>query len=343
VNKVLVTGASGFIAHHLGKYLREQGFWVRGVDYQPMPFGEGVPDECYDEFWYTCDLRSLSNAIEAVGGMDHVYTLAADMGGMGFISTNHWQILSNNASINMNIARAVASASYVTRLFYTSSACVYPVRLQKDAVARNLKESDAWLGSPEDAYGVEKLMAEQLYLRMSEQTGIKVRIARFHNIYGPEGTWRGGREKLPAAACRKIAEQDLESVAPPQPVEVWGDGKQTRSFCYIDDCVEMIFRLMFCPCPIPGPVNIGTDELVSVNDVYDIVAAVAGIQIEKVHDLDKPQGVRGRNADLTLMRRLLDYEPQYTFAEGIAKTYPWVRRRVKWLQQNSDSQNLSTG
>jgi len=333
MTRVLITGGSGFIGHHLGKYLRDKGFWVRGVDYQPMPFGQGVPDECFDEFWHTCDCRSLSNVIEAIDGVDHVYALAADMGGMGFISTNHWQILSNNALINMNTARAVAASERIERLFYTSSACVYPTQLQKTTEARNLKESDAWQGSPEDAYGVEKLMAEQ--------TGKAVRIARFHNIYGPEGTYAGGREKLPAAACRKVAEAAMlgdwrkDLLTGGLKVEVWGDGEQTRSFCYIDDCLEMIYRLMLCDKPDARmPLNIGSDELVSVNQVYDLVASIAGVKIEKKHDLTKPQGVRGRNADLTLMRSLLGYVPQYSFREGIGETYPWVKAQ---LQQNSAS------
>lgn len=317
--RVLVTGAAGFIGHHLCRYLRRKDYWVRGVDYVPLARGWGDIDECYDEYWPTCDLRSFANAAEAIRGMTHVYALAADMGGMGFISANHWRIISNNARISLNTAQAVSTSVTIEGLFYTSSACIYPVQLQTNKEARMLREDDAWQGSPEDSYGVEKLMAEQLYLRMSKDAGIPVRIARFHNIYGPEGTWTGGREKLPAAACRKVA--GIELSGNPE-IEVWGDGEATRSFCYIDDCLEMIYRLM--TGDYDQPMNIGTDHLVSVNEVFDVVAEIAGVKTVKIHDLSKPQGVRGRNADLTLMRKVLSYEPQTSLEEGLRRTYEWI-------------------
>lgn len=324
--KILVTGAGGFIGGHLCKFLRDKGHYVYGVDIDRHSWHNA---DNYNVFTLLdCRSASLMYQLLAHERFDHVYALAADMGGMGFISANHWQILSNNARININTALA-ASASSVERLFFSSSACVYPVQLQKNTEARYLKEDDAWQGSPEDAYGVEKLMAEQLYLRMGADTGCQIRIARFHNIFGPAGHWDRGREKLPAAVCRKIAiESLLGTTASPDPVKigVWGDGQQTRSFCYIDDCVEMIYRLMTSDCD--QPMNVGTDRMVSVNEIYDIVAEIAGISIQKVHDLSKPQGVRGRNANLTLMRRVLGYEPQVSLEKGLQRTYMWIRTKV---------------
>jgi len=321
MTRVLVTGATGFIGHHLCRYLKERGYWVRGVDYKPLEWM--AHQSCYDEYWPTRDLRSLANAIEAVKGIDWVFALAADMGGIGFITTNHWQIISNNALINMNTARAVANSSSVSRLCFTSSACAYPVQIQQDSHSLPLKEEDAWQGRPEDAYGAEKLLSEELYLKMAEQTKVHICIARFHNIYGERGAYEGGREKLPAAACRKVAEC---AISGRDTVSIWGDGEQRRSFCYVDDCVEMLRRLMLSD--YSNPMNIGTDHSVSVNEVYDMVARIANVPIVKDHDLSKQQGVRGRNADLALMKKVLGYEPQVSLEEGLEKTYNWVYKMI---------------
>ncbi len=337
---VLVTGGAGFIGGHLCKYLKGKGCHVYGIDIKTLEYGD--PGEHFDKF-ELLDCRHEYELLRLCVSQkfEHVYALAADMGGMGWISANHWRILGNNARINIATAMATA-ATGVKRLFFSSSACIYPTSLQETTEARNLKESDAWKGSPEDGYGVEKLMAEQVYLRMAEDTGCQVRIARFHNIFGPEGSWNDGREKLPAAACRKLAEGTLSIekshggsprqsvVGNPFPwayeVGVWGDGEATRSFCYIDDCVEMIHRLMMSN--YERPMNIGTDRLVSVNELYDTVAEIAGVDIIKKHDLTKPEGVRGRNADLGLMRRILKYEPQVSLEEGLRLTYEWVKGQV---------------
>ena len=321
VTRACVTGAAGFIGHHLCRFLKGKGFWVRAVDYKPPVH----PVEA-DEVWWRGDLRSYANAVRALRGMDWVFALAADMGGMGFVGSgeNDWRILHNNLLINQNTAAAADVLDGPHRILYTSSACVYPERLQLDADARELTESDAWRGIPDTAYGVEKLASERIYTRMGEAAAIDVRIARFHNIYGPECTWRGGREKAPAALCRKVAKAKLHGV---RHINVWGDGEQTRSFCSIDDCLEMLFRLM--QSDYDQPLNIGTDRAVSINELVDIIAGHAAIEIEKVHDLTKPQGVRGRNADLSLMREVLDYEPQVTLEEGIGRLYDWVEGEVR--------------
>lgn len=333
--RVLVTGAAGFIGHHLCRYLRRRGHHVYGIDIVSEHGWGNVYEGCFDEF-EALDCRNDVELMRLCAWYrpEHIYALAANMGGTGFISTNHWTIISDNGRINFATARA-AHAAGVGRLFYASSACAYPTQLQETTEACGLKESDAWQGSPEDAYGVEKLIAEQVYLRMGEDSDCQVRIARFHNIMGPEGSWCDGREKLPAAACRKVAElatvrqgipvTDLDTH--PFYVDVWGDGEQTRSFCYIDDCVEMIYRLMISD--YGQPINIGTDTLVSVNEVYDLVAEIAGIEIVKRHDLSKPQGVRGRNADLTLMRQTLGYDARVSLKDGLARTYRWIKTKVE--------------
>jgi nucleoside-diphosphate-sugar epimerase len=316
---VTVTGASGFIGHHLCRYLRDRGHFVRGVDWKrPIHFDDRVADE----EWWDCDLRNDDDAITAMVGCTEVYALAADMGGMGFISRNHSDILYNNALINLNTA-AAARKNGVERLLFTSSACVYPEILQLSNKALSLEESDAWNGAPDTAYGVEKLFAEEVYARLAEETGIEVRIARFHNIYGPEGSWNDGREKLPAAACRKVSQAKLSGS---RVVEVWGDGQATRSFCYITDCLEMLYRLMYST--YGGPVNIGTDKAVAVDDIFKMVGLVADADVELVH-VPGPQGVRGRNADLALMRKVLQYEPLVPLVGGIALTYGWIEERVR--------------
>ena len=276
---VLVTGAGGFIGHHLTLFLKKRGYWVRGVD---IKHPEYAPTEA-DEF-EILDLRRWDNCLQATHGVDEVYALAADMGGMGFISAHHSQILHNNGLINFHTLEA-ARIKRVKRYLYTSSACIYPEYLQTEADVRALREEDAYPAAPQDAYGWEKLITERLCTHYREDYGIETRIVRFHNIFGPLGTWEGGREKAPAAMCRKVAVAKL--TGNPE-VKIWGDGEQTRSFCYIDDCVTGIYKLM--RSDHAEPLNLGQDRLVSINQLADLVATAAGIQICKRH-VSGPQGV----------------------------------------------------
>jgi len=331
--KVIVTGAAGFIGHHLCRRLRRDGHDVYGVDIRKHPW-HNVND--YDEFeLLDCRQQNEMRRLFLTEMPDWVFALAADMGGAGYVFTGEhdFDILKNNLQINIATAMA-ARASLPERLLFTSSACVYPQGLQGDPNSVPLKESDAYPADPDSEYGWEKLMAERLYLALAKETGVKVRIARFHNIYGPEGSWNDGREKLPAAACRKIAESVLHfqgiGVGPPEgmhSINVWGDGEQRRSFCYIGDCINML--LAFMSSGYADPMNIGTDYSISVNELYDLVATIANISIYKVHDLTKPQGVRGRNADLTTMYKELKWANFTSLAEGMARTYAWVKEQLR--------------
>jgi GDP-D-mannose 3', 5'-epimerase len=324
--KVLVTGAGGFIGSHLVDYLKAKGYWVRGVDIKKPEFTETNADE-----FRLLDLRRWENCLEATNGVDHVYALAADMGGMGFISGNHSQILHNNTLINFHTLDA-ARENGVSRYLYTSSACIYPEHLQEDANVTPLKETDAYPANPQDAYGWEKLITERLCMHYLEDHGIETRTVRFHNIFGENGTWQGGREKAPAALCRKIAMAKL--TGNPE-IEIWGDGEQTRSFCYIDDCVEGIYRLM--QSDFSEPLNLGQDRMVSINQLADIIADAAGVAIVKKY-VDGPQGVRGRNSDNTKLRKVLGWEPQISLEDGLARTYGWIETQVK-DSQTTLSQN----
>lgn len=315
--KILVTGAGGFIGHHLTSYLKRKGHWVRGVDLHPPEY---APTEA-DEF-ELLDLRRWDNCLQATRGVEEVYALAADMGGMGFISANHARIMRNNALINIHTLEA-ARLSGVKRYFYTSSACIYPEYRQTEAAVVPLREEDAYPAQPQDAYGWEKLFAERLSLHYGEEFAMETRIARFHNIFGHLGTWEGGREKAPAALCRKIAVAKLSGN---HTIEIWGDGEQTRSFCFIDDCVEGIYRLMYAD--YDRPLNLGQDRLVTINELADIIADVAGITITKTH-IPGPQGVRGRNSDNTRLREVLGWEPQTSLEEGLAITYAWIEAQVR--------------
>jgi nucleoside-diphosphate-sugar epimerase len=315
--KVLVTGAGGFIGYHLVKHLKTNGYWVRGVDIKRPEFGESAADE-----FELLDLRRWDNCLQATRGIDQVYALAADMGGMGFISSNHAKILHNNTLINFHTLEA-ARMNGVKRYLYTSSACIYPEYLQEQADVTPLKEDDAYPAQPQDAYGWEKLISERLCLRYREAYDIDTRIVRFHNIFGPYGTWEGGREKAPAALCRKVAVAKL--TGNPE-IDIWGDGEQTRSFCYIDDCVNGISRLM--DSDFHNPLNLGQDRMVAINQLADIIAEVAGTTITKKH-IPGPQGVRGRNSDNSLLREVLDWEPQISLEEGITQTYAWIEENVQ--------------
>jgi nucleoside-diphosphate-sugar epimerase len=314
--KVLVTGAGGFIGHHLVGFLKKQGYWVRGVDLKQPEYS---PTEADD--FQVLDLREAESCHHAVEGVEHVYALAADMGGMGFISTNHAQILYNNTLINFHTIEA-ARRCKVKRYLYTSSACIYPLYKQTNEMVVPLKEEDAYPAQPEDAYGWEKLITERLCKHYREDFGIETRIVRFHNIFGPMGTWCGGREKSPAAMCRKVAVAKLTG----NPVvEIWGDGQQTRSFCYIDDCIHGLYRLM--QSDYRDPLNLGQDRLISINDLADLVSDIAGVRIEKKH-IPGPQGVRGRNSDNTRLRKVLGWEPEISLEEGLRRTYVWIEKQV---------------
>ncbi|TPW21116.1 MAG: NAD-dependent epimerase/dehydratase [Elusimicrobia bacterium] len=317
MTKVLVTGAGGFIGHHLVTYLKAKGCWVRGVDLKKPEYAPSDADE-----FSVCDLRQRADADAAAKGVDEVYALAADMGGMGYISANHYTILSSNALININTLEGALRAG-AKRYFYTSSACVYPEHKQTSADVVPLKEEDAYPAAPQDAYGWEKLLTERLCLHAHEEKRIVARIVRFHNIFGTHGTWDGGREKAPAAMCRKVAFAELSGN--PE-VEIWGDGKQTRSFCYIDDCVEGIYRLM--RSDHADPLNLGQDRMVSIDQLADLVAAAAGVSIVKKH-VPGPQGVRGRNSDNARLRAVLGWEPRISLEEGLKRTYAWVREEVR--------------
>jgi GDP-D-mannose 3',5'-epimerase len=329
--KVLVTGAGGFIGHHLVTYLKNQGYWVRGVDIKVPEYTEIDADQ-----FELLDLRRWENCLEATRGVDEVYALAADMGGMGFISAHHAEILHNNSLINIHTLEA-ARQNGVQRYLYTSSACIYPEFKQLDANVTPLKEEDAYPAQPQDAYGWEKLIAERLCLHYREEYAIETRIVRFHNIFGPLGTWQGGREKAPAALCRKIAEAKLTGN---HEIEIWGDGEQTRSFCHIDDCVKGIFMLM--QSDYHDPLNLGQDRMVTINELADIIAHISGVKISKKH-VPGPQGVRGRNSDNTRLRDTLGWDPEITLEEGLEGTYDWIEKQVRTnLNQLQDSE-LATG
>jgi GDP-D-mannose 3',5'-epimerase len=314
--KVLVTGAGGFIGHALVNRLKQLGYWVRGVDLKLPEFAPSAADE-----FTIADLRNPANCLAATAGVSQVYALAADMGGMGFISRGHHAIFRNNMLINMHTLEA-ACANGVKRYLLASSACIYPEGRQERADVAPLREEDALPAQPQDGYGWEKLAAELLCGYYAAERGIEVRLPRFHNIFGPLGTYIGGREKAPAALCRKIAQAKHSGLSE---IEIWGDGEQTRSFCYIDDCIDGVIRLM--ESGYGQPLNIGQDRMVTINELTDMIAAIAGIPIVKRH-VDGPQGVRGRNSDNSRLRAVLNWEPQVSLEEGLARTYAWIEAQM---------------
>jgi GDP-D-mannose 3',5'-epimerase len=315
-SRILVTGAGGFIGHHLTKYLVSRGYWVRGADIKPPEY---EPSDAHE--FELLDLRRFDNALIATRGVDQVYALAADMGGIGFIEQNKGVIVRNNTLISLHTLEA-ARVNGASRLLYTSSACIYPGYLQRDEEVTPLKESDAYPADAEDGYGWEKLYTERMCRHYTEDFGLDTRVVRFHNIFGPLGTYDGGREKSPAAICRKIALASDGGT-----IEVWGDGKQTRSYCYIDDCVEGIYRLM--QSDYFAPLNLGQDRMVSINELVEMVAAIAGKRIHRTHNLNAPQGVRGRNSDNTLLRQTLGWEPRASLEAGLARTYQWIQSQLQ--------------
>ena len=314
--KVLVTGAGGFIGHHLVSFLKAKGYWVRGADLKVPEYSQVDADE-----FELLDLRRWDNCLQATRGVEEVYGLAADMGGMGFISSHHSEILHNNSLINTHTLEA-ARLNGAKRYFYTSSACVYPEYKQMNTQVTPLKEEDAYPAQPQDAYGWEKLIMENLCTHYHQDYGLETRIVRFHNIFGEEGTWDGGREKSPAALCRKIATAKLTGK---HEIEMWGDGEQTRSFCHIQDCLEGIYRLM--RSDYQQPLNLGSDRMVSINQLADIIASIAGIKISVKH-IEGPQGVRGRNSDNTRLRQVLGWEPKLSLEQGLERTYAWIEGQV---------------
>ena len=313
--KILVTGAGGFIGHHLVTRLKKDGFRVRGVDIKEPEFEATQADE-----FKVLDLRDPGNCIEATHGMDRVYHLAANMGGIEFIENFKGVIVRDNTMINSHTIEA-ARENNVERFLYTSSACIYPKYKQDEPDIAPLKEDDAYPAEPEDGYGWEKLYMERICRHYREDFGLDTRIVRFHNIFGPLGTYEGGREKAPAAICRKVA------LTPDGgEVEVWGDGEQTRSFCYIDDCVEGLIRLMNSDWH--DPINLGQDRMITINELVAMVARIAGKKINIRHELDRPLGVRGRNSDNSLLRKVLAWEPKISLEEGLEKTYAWIAAQV---------------
>ena len=314
--KILVNGAGGFIGGHLVKRLKDEGFWVRAVDIKPHEYTTVPADE-----FIVGDLRDPALVRSVVDGIDDVYQLAADMGGAGYIFTGEHDaaVMHNSATINLNTLEFGVKAG-VKRFFYSSSACIYPEHNQSDPQNPKCSEDSAYPAAPDSEYGWEKLFSERLYFSYARNHGVQVRVARFHNIFGPEGTWTGGREKAPAAMCRKVAETPDGGE-----IEIWGDGKQTRSFLYVEECLEAVRRLM--ESDFAGPVNIGSEEMVTINQLAEMAMSIAGKKLSIRH-IDGPLGVRGRNSDNHLIRERLGWEPSRPLREGMQKTYSWIAQQV---------------
>jgi GDP-D-mannose 3',5'-epimerase len=316
MERILITGGGGFIGSHLARRLCHKGDFVRIVD---VKFDDYIREKYYTEKM-TLDLRVYENCVKAIKHIDKVYNLAANMGGIGFITTVGAEVMHDNVLINTHMLEA-AKQENIERFLYTSSACVYPTYRQTDPNVKGLREEDAYPADPDNFYGWEKLYTEKVCEAYQRDYNMDIRVLRYHNIYGPEGTYKGGREKAPAAICRKVVE------APnPGQIILWGDGKQTRSFCYIDDAVEGTIALM--ESNHTRPINIGSDRLVTVDELADIIIRISGKKIAKKYDLTAIQGVRGRNADLTLVKKVLHWEPKVSLEDGLEKTYKWIEMMI---------------
>lgn len=315
--RVLVCGAGGFIGGHLVKRLKSEGAWVRGVDLKHNEYGKSPADE-----FVIGDLRVFDVCKDVLKGIDEVYQLAADMGGAGYIFTgdNDAAVMHNSASINLNIAE-LSHKNGIKKIFYSSSACMYPAYNQMDPQNPKCNEDSAYPAAPDSEYGWEKLFSERLYLAYNRNYNLQVRIARFHNIFGPEGTYKGGKEKAPAALSRKVAETPDNGF-----IEVWGDGKQTRSFLYIDDCIDAVRALM--DSEFIGPVNIGSEEMISINDLGKMIIRLSGKNIS-IKNIKGPEGVRGRNSDNKLIEEKLGWKPKHTLEQGITKTFSWIKEQLE--------------
>lgn len=317
MKRILVNGAGGFIGGHLVKRLKSEGHWVRGVDIKEHEYAQSAADE-----FVRGDLRDPSLVAQVVEGIDEVYQLAADMGGAGYIFTGEHdaEVMHNSATINLNTLEYGRKAG-VRKFFYSSSACIYPEYNQLDPANPKCSEDSAYPAAPDSEYGWEKLFSERLYLSYSRNWKVEVRIARFHNIFGPDGTWSGGREKAPAALCRKVA-----AAGESGEIEIWGDGLQTRSFLFIDECVEGVQRLM--ESDFTGPVNIGSEEMISINGLAELIMDIAGKRL-KIKHIPGPLGVRGRNSDNRMIRERLGWAPHQPLRSGLERTYKWVEAQLK--------------
>lgn len=315
MKKAIVTGAGGFIGSHFVRYLKRKGYIVQGIDRKRSAFSKTAADELK-----LIDLRDAKAARRAIRNADELYMFAANTGGIGYIETVHAPIMHDDVLINAHSLESAHKAG-ISKTFFASSACIYPLSKQTQSRNPGLKESGAYPADPEGGYGWEKLFSENMCLAYAQDFGMQVRIARFHNVYGPEGVFKGGREKSPAAICRKVAMAKSGDT-----IEVWGDGRQARSYCYIDDCCEGVFRLM--QSDYAFPINIGSTEMTTINQLVDIVAKIAGKKIRKRYNLTKPQGVRGRNSDNALIKKVLKWEPSISIREGIRRTYEWINTQV---------------